>query len=316
MALPSPARAGGTPTILVTADLEAHVVALDASTGRVVRRIRTHPGPRSIEAVLATWAVIAHTGLGRISILDAASLRVRHLLTAFGEPRYTAVHPSRWASSADPQGTALAYVTDSLRREVVTVDVGRGRVLWRTAVPGPARHLGIDAAGSTLWTALGTKAERIAVLDLEDARRPRLVRTFATPFLAHDVVVSTFEGRQPEVWITSGDERRIAVYDLDGRRPLAVLPADAPPQHISFRGGSAFVASGADGTMRRLRLDGEVLNESRVPVGSYNVALGWSGLVTPSLDRGTLTMVDRLGDVRRVRRVARAAHDACLVVAA
>ena len=239
------------------------------------------------------------------------------MITGFREPRYTAVHPSRFPAGADPLGTTLAYVTDSARREVVTVDVAQGRILWRTAVPGPARHIGVGPGGEKLWTALGGKAERVAVLDLEDPRRPRLVRTFAPPFLAHDLVVSRLKGERAHLWITSGVERRISIYELDGRRPLAVLPADAPPQHVAFRAGAAFVASGADGMMRTLsHRTGALLNESRVPDGSYNVTLGWSGIVTPSLERGTLAMIAPDGEVRHVRRVARAAHDACLVVSA
>ena len=140
LALALPARSaaggsGGTPTVLVTADLEAHVVALEVATGRVVRRIPTHPGPRSIEAAF-TWAVVAHTGSGRLSIVDAPTLRVRRVIDGFREPRYTAIQPTRWASERDPGGTALAYVTDSRARQVVTVDLERGRTIWRTSVPG------------------------------------------------------------------------------------------------------------------------------------------------------------------------------------
>lgn len=116
--------------------------------------------------------------------------------------------------------------------------------------------------------------------------------------------------------MTSGSERRIAIYEANGRRPVELLAADAPPQHVAFRAGSAFVASGDDGTLRLHARDGALLNESRVPLGSYNVTLSWVGVVTPSLSRGTLAMLERDGTVRRIRQVARAAHDACLVVTA
>jgi hypothetical protein len=50
-------------------------------------------------------------------------------------------------------------VTDSTAEEVVTMEVtGQGRVLWRTRVPGPARHISISSDGGTIWTALGTAA--------------------------------------------------------------------------------------------------------------------------------------------------------------
>ncbi len=98
------------------------------------------------------------------------------------------MHPARYPADNDPAGRPIAYVTDSARHEVVTVDVARGTILWRTAVPGPARHITASPDGAALWTALGTKAERVAVLDIGDPRRPRLVRTLTPPFLAHDVV--------------------------------------------------------------------------------------------------------------------------------
>ena len=66
--------------------------------------------------------------------------------------------------------------------------------------------------------------------------------------------------------------------------------------------------------VHRHRLDGERVRESRVPLGSYNVTFGWGRVVTPSLGDGTVSLLDRNGRVRVVRRVARAAHDACILV--
>jgi hypothetical protein len=308
-------RLGGTPLALVTADRESHVVAVDLG-GRALRRIRTSPDPRSIEAAFQTWAVIAHTSSGRLSILHAPTMGIRHVVGGFRAPRYTAIHPHR-QPFAGTSARVLAYVTDSARREVVTVDVGRGAIVWRTAVPGPARHVGASPTGASLWTALGSRAERVAVLDLEDPLRPRLRWTFVPPFLAHDVV---FTRQGTHVWVTSGDQRRIAIYEAEGdRRPVAVLDADAPPQHIAFRTARAFVASGDDGTVRLHAPEGTLLDQARVPVGSYNVtsygdAATSVGAITPSLERGTLSILDERGRVRSVRNVARAAHDACLVV--
>lgn len=293
------ARLGGS-LVLVTADLESHVVVLDPSSARTLARIRTTAGPRSIESVDSRTAVVAHTEHGLVSILDAAAREIRAELDDFAAPRYTAVHPAR----------AIAYVTDSASEEVVALDASRGTVLWRTRVPGPARHVSISPDGQTIWTALGTKAARIALLDASNPRRPSFVRTIAPPFLAHDVVFSP-DGRF--VWVTSGSERRIALYRAGSRRPARILAGDAPPQHVTFGGGRAFVASGDDGTVRRHRLDGELVRETRVPIGSYNVTFGSGRLVTPSLDQGTVSLLDRNGRVRAVRRIARAAHDACVV---
>jgi DNA-binding beta-propeller fold protein YncE len=295
------ARAGGVvPTALVTADLESHVVAVDLSTSRVLSRLETAPGPRSIETVLPAVAIVGHTEPGVVSILvSSGGLRLRGELDGFEEPRYAAIHPSR----------AYAFVTDSAREEIVVVRVRDARVVGRVRVPGPARHVSTSSDGATIWTVLGNSAARVAVLDASDPRRPHLERTFATPFPAHDVVFAP-DGRT--VWVTSGAERRVAIYARE-RRPRRVLAAGAPPQHVAFARDRAFVASGDDGTVRRHRLGGELVRMERIPVGSYNVSFDWGTLVTPSLGAGTIALLDRSGRVRAVRKVARAAHDACIV---
>ena len=301
----------GMPLALVTADLESHVVVLDLETTRVVRRIATGPGPRAIEYIrgpFGSGVLVAHTEHGVVTLIGAESLSIRAEVQGFDEPRYACASPLGRLG-----GAAIAYVTDSAAEEVVTVDVtGRGRVLWRTRVPGPARHISISPDGRTLWSALGTAAARVAVLDASDPRRPKLVRTVDPPFLAHDVV---FAPDRRTAWVTSGDERRFALYRGE-RRPARILAAGAPPQHVTFSREKAFVASGDDGTVRRHRLDGGLVREARVPTGSYNVVFGFDRLVTPSLGQGTVTFLDRNGRVAVVRKVARAAHDACIVHAA
>jgi hypothetical protein len=294
-------RLGGTPLALVTADAEAHVAAVELATGRIHRRLATLPGPRSIESVAGRFAVVAHTGHGAVSIVDGRSLRVRHVLRGFAEPRYTAAHPEG----------RYAFVTDSKRGEVVALDVLRGRVVHRLSLGGPARHVTIDRSGHTVWVSLGSKALLVAVVDVTHPERPRLVRTIRPPFLAHDVGFSV-DARH--VWVTSGDDERLAVYARRERRPLFTLAADAPPQHVTFAGPVAYVTSGDDGTFRVHRLsDGRLLRTTRVPVGSYNVQEGFGRVLTPSLDRGTLCILDTRGRLLHRVQVARSSHDACFV---
>jgi DNA-binding beta-propeller fold protein YncE len=293
------ARATG-PVALVTADLESHVVVFDLTARRVLSHVRTGPGPRSIESVHGRGAVVAHTQHGVVSLLGGSPLRVWRELDSFSEPRYTAVHP----------GEAIAYVSDSSSREVVAVDLARGRVLWRVDVPGPARHISISPDGHTVWNALGSTAREVAALDTTTPRRPRLIRTLTPPFLAHDVV---FAPDAAHVWVTSGSEQRVALYARESSRPSRLIAADAAPQHVAFGRGEVFVASGDDGTVRRHRLDGELLSRTHVPLDSYNVTFGWGSAVTPSLGRGTVSVLDAGGRVRDVQRIAKAAHDACVV---
>jgi len=291
---------GGTPLALVTADLESSVVAVDVSTGRVVRRLRTPADPRSIESIGWIGALVAHTAGGRMTLIDS-DLRVHPITGVFGAPRYTAVSPNR----------RLAYVTDSARQEVVVVDVRGRRVVGSVDVGGPCRHLGIDRAGTRLWVALGSKAAAIAVLSLAEARRPRLVAAIRPPFLAHDVGF-TPGGRR--VWVTSGDRRRIAIYEAGTGRLVRTIAADAPPQHVTFMGDRAFVTSGDDAILRVHALDGRLLRSAPVPVGSYNVQHGHRWILSPSLSEGTLCSFTARGVPLDEVRVARSSHDACFIV--
>jgi DNA-binding beta-propeller fold protein YncE len=291
---------GGTEVALVTADLESRLVAVDLATGRVVRHVSTLAKPRSIEAV-GHMAVVAHSELGVVSLVHAPTLRVAHVLRGFGEPRYTAGHPDG----------RHAYVSDAKRGEVVALDVLRGRVLARARVGALARHITIDPSGRTLWVSLGSKAREVAIVDVAMRARPRLVHRIAPPFLAHDVGWAP-DGRR--VWVSSGDRNELAVYAARSGKVLSRVPGDRPPQHVTFRGERAYVASGESGTLRVHRIDGRELRATAVPEDSYNVQQAHGWIVTPGLGRGTLCILDARGRVLRRETVARSSHDACIVV--
>lgn len=296
------ALAGGTPVALVTADTQSRVAVVELSTGRILRSLPTVAGPRSIESVRGKVAVVCHTAQGVVSLIDAPSLRVRRVTGRFDAPRYTAAGAN----------ARHAFVTDSGSQEVITVDVLSGRVVARVGVGGPARHVSIDPSYKMLWVSLGSKAEEVAVVDVSRPLAPRLVRRFRPPFLAHDVGIAP-GGRH--VWLSSGDRGALAVYDRRTGDVLRRLPADAPPQHVTFSGSRAYVTSGDDGSLRVLALqDGSVLRTTKVPVGSYNVqeAFGW--IVTPSLDRGTVCVLDRQGRLARRVQVSPSSHDACFAM--
>jgi hypothetical protein len=286
---------------LVTADTESHVAVLDAATGRVRTRLATVEEPRSIEAAGGLRAVVAHTSSGAVSLLEGWPLRVGRVLRGMSETRYTAVAPD----------ARHAYVTDSGTGELVVIDLERGRVVGGAQVGALARHVAIAPDGRTLWVALGSKAPAVAVVDVSEPHLPRPRGLLHPPFLAHDVVCSP-GGRR--LWVSSGDRFELALYAPDRARPLAVRPAGAPPQHVSFGAGRAYVASGDDGSLEVQRIgDGKLLARTAVAKGSYNVQHGAGRVITPSLDDGTVTIVGEGGRVIARKRIAAAAHDACLV---
>jgi DNA-binding beta-propeller fold protein YncE len=301
LAAPSAWAAGRRPALaLVTADTEAHVVAVSLQSMRVVQRLATVADPRSIQSGPGGRVVVAHAGAGAISLLEGRPLRVRRVLRGFGTPRYTAI----------AAGGRLAYVSDSEHGEIAVVDLVAGRVLRRVEVGAGARHLALHPEGRRLWVALGSSAAQIAVLDVSDPVRPRPAGHVRVGFLVHDLEFSS--GRR--VWVTAGREPRIAVVDTATRRVVRTMRADAAPQHVSFGGGLAYVASGDDGTVAVHALqDGSLRRRTRVAAGSYNVQRTGARVVTPSLGTGRLTVLDRHGAVAGQVRVASAAHDACIV---
>jgi DNA-binding beta-propeller fold protein YncE len=295
-------RSGGGALALVTADLESSIVAVELAGGRVYRRLRTPADPRSIESIGGAGAIVAHTSSGRMSLVDQ-TLAVRPIRGTFGAPRYSAV-------SDDMR---FAYVTDSERREVAIVDLRSRRIVDRVPVGGPARHLTLDVLGRRLWVVLGSKSAEIAIVGLDHPRGPQVVDRVRPPFLAHDV---GYEPGRARVWVTSGDRRSLAIYDDHGTRLLRTLPGDAPPQHVTFLGGRAFVTSGDDAVLRIHALDGRLLRSAAVPAGSYNVQHGFGTILTPSLSQGTLCTFSAKGAPLERVHVARSSHDACFVMAA
>lgn len=291
------ASAASAPRALVTCDADARLAVVDLRTFRVVESIPCLPDPRSIELV-GSRAIVCHTAVGAVSIVENG--RVRHVLREFVEPRYTAAHPDG----------VHAFVTDSGRASVVAVDVVRGVVLGRVPLREWPRHVTLDPAGRTLWVGLGSSSPDVAVVDVTQPARPRHVATVRPPFGAHDV---GFLPGGRRVWVTSGDEGETAIFDRSGRVHLR-LGADLAPQHVTFGAGVAFVTSGAAGILRVQRLvDGRVLRTTPIEPGSYNVQYGFGRVLTPSLDRGTLTVLDRRGALLARIRIASSCHDACFV---
>jgi DNA-binding beta-propeller fold protein YncE len=235
-----------------------------------------------------------------VSLVDS-TLAVRPIRGPFRAPRYSAVSDD----------LRFAYVTDSERREVAIVDLRARHVVKRVPVGGPARHLTLDVLGRRLWVVLGSKSAEIAIVSLDHPRGPRVIDRVRPPFLAHDV---GYEPRGAHVWVTSGDRGRLAIYDDHALRLVRTLRGDAPPQHVTFLGGRAFVTSGDDAVLRVHALDGQLLRSAPVPAGSYNVQHGFGTILTPSLSQGTLCTFSARGAPLERVRVARSSHDACFVL--
>ena len=115
------ARARRPPLALVTCDTQGRIAVVDPFGARLVKSIPVPVAPNSIELVGGNRAVVCHTNVGAVTILDGTSLTVLHVLRDFAEPRYTAAHPDG----------RHAFVTDSGTTDVVTIDLADGRTVGR-----------------------------------------------------------------------------------------------------------------------------------------------------------------------------------------
>jgi YVTN family beta-propeller protein len=299
----SASKTGGSAVALVTAEQQNQLIALELSSGQVLRRVSVPADPQNV-AVAQYKAVVVSTRAGAVSLLDQRTLKTVKVLRGFGSPHLAAISPfQKWA-----------YLTDDSRGELDVIALGTPRVVARIFVGAGAHHLTISPRGYRAWIALGEQATQIAVVDLSRPTRPRLMRRFQPGFVAHDLAFDP-DGRR--VWVSSSASDSVHVLNARTGREVFAVRVGAPPQHVVFSDGRyfAFATSGYSG--RILKIDpatGRVLGRARTPYGSFNLSAIGSLVVTTSLSNGTVTEFDE--NLRRMRTVrpALAARSVALTV--
>jgi DNA-binding beta-propeller fold protein YncE len=292
---------GGEPVALVTAETQNQLLVVDLSTRHVIRRMRMPADPQNVETTRTNDAgAVVSTSAGAVTLLALPGLRVRRTLTGFRSPHIAAFAPN---------GRYL-YVTDDARGRLVTIGLRRGRVVSDTFVGFGAHHMSFRPGHHELWIVLGERARSIALVDTTYPSRPRRTGFFSPGGLVHDLAFAP-GGRR--VWIGYDDRSSVGVFDVRTRRLLASLPAGPPPQHLAF-GRYAYVTSGNEGRLRIFSLGGRLLGVARTPVGSFNLGLGGSVVLTSSLSGGSLTELHASGRRIWTRRVAPTARDAAFAV--
>jgi DNA-binding beta-propeller fold protein YncE len=263
--------------------------------------MRMPADPQNVETTRTNDAgAVVSTSAGAVTLLALPGLRVRRTLTGFRSPHIAAFAPN---------GRYL-YVTDDARGRLVTIGLRRGRVVSDTFVGFGAHHMSFRPGHHELWIVLGERARSIALVDTTYPSRPRRTGFFSPGGLVHDLAFAP-GGRR--VWIGYDDRSSVGVFDVRTRRLLASLPAGPPPQHLAF-GRYAYVTSGNEGRLRIFSLGGRLLGVARTPVGSFNLGLGGSVVLTSSLSGGSLTELHARGRRIWTRRVAPTARDAAFAV--
>src|ERR687887_142450 len=170
--------------------------------------------------------------------------------------------------SARGGGSPVALVTAETQNALLAISLPDGRVLKRLRMPADPQNVAV--VGGTRAVVVSPRAGAVTVVStpslqivrvlrgfvsphiviatadfrgayVTDPMRPKVVGRFDPGFAAHDVAFSS----DWRVWVTAADRRFVTIFDSRTRRPVARVPAGAPPQHVAFgpiRG--AFVTSG------------------------------------------------------------------------
>jgi len=208
------------------------------------------------------------------------------------------------------QVTSLTARAQSALLDLYAIDTKTGRLLARIPVGAAAHHLCVRPDGRQVWIALGESASTIVVVDTSDPARPRVTGQFDPGFPVHDLLF-TPDGRR--VWITPSTGADVGVFSARSRRMRFQVPGGAPPQHVAFGGGRAYVASGYGSQIELVSLDtGRVLKVAHAVYGSFNLDVAGGFVAVASLLRGTLSVYDDRLQLLRVRRIAPAARDVAI----
>jgi DNA-binding beta-propeller fold protein YncE len=299
---------GGETAALVTSETNNTVAVVDLSSGRVIRRLAMPAEPENVETARAGGlSAVVSAGAGAVTLVSLPGLRVRRIIRGFAEPHIAAFSPD----------SRYLYVTDDLRGELVVIGLRRARVVRRLFVGRGAHHIAVRPDGERLWIALGERAKEVVIVNTRRPTRPWVAgRLLGGDLggLVHDVAFAPGGYR---VWVTYDDRPTIAVFDARTYRRVLTLRAGSPPQHVAFgphpfvsTGRFAYVTSGNDGRLRIFSLRGRLLGVAATPVGSFNLAVGDSLVLTSSLTRGTLTELKSTGGRIWTKRIAPAARDA------
>jgi DNA-binding beta-propeller fold protein YncE len=283
----------------VTAQTENRLLVVGLPGGQVIRRIRVPDGSDYVDAEPGVIVVVS-SDPGGVTLLDRHSLRVIKVVHGLVSPHIPAISP-------DGQ---YVYVTEDGAGKLDAVGLYNDKLISRVFVGRGAHHLAFSPDEKQLWVALGQAAPALTLISTADLGHPHVVSYLHPGFLAHDLLFSP-GGKQ--VWITSADTSYVGVFSSRTRRLLFRVPGGAPPQHLVFANGYAYITSGYGSGIEQVDLhSGRVLRRVFAPYGSFDLDAAGGYVVTASLMRGTLAIYDRELRLLRVSQLAPSAEDVAL----
>jgi YVTN family beta-propeller protein len=212
--------------LLVLNKNAAEAVLLDATTGARVASMPTGPFPHEVTVSPdGRLAVVADYGAEQAgNTLTVLDLVARVPLRTIDLGEYRRPHGIVWLPGA---GRRVA-VTSEQSRNVVLVDVDRGRV--ETAIPSgqPGTHMIVlSRDGRRAYTA-NIAGGTVTMIDLGTRRAAKTVRTGRGP----EAIDVSPDGR--EVWAADRTLNYVTVLDAATLDSLASMPTGAFPNRLKF----------------------------------------------------------------------------------
>jgi streptogramin lyase len=302
---PIATRADAPLQALVTAQTEDRLVITGLPGGRVLRSV-TIPGQPGYVDATSRVVVVVSSGSGTITLLARRSLRVIKVFRGFSSPHIPAISPDG----------RYAYVTDDGTGELAVIDLDKDHLVGTVFVGAGAHHLAFSPDQRRVWIALSQTAQTLTILSTVtpsgrvDLGHPHVVGHFSPPFLAHDL---WFSPGGTAIWITSANASYVGVFNAHTHRLLFEVPAGAPPQHLVFAEGYAYITSGYGSSIERVDpFTGRVIKRTYAPYGSFDLDAARGYVVTASLLRGTLAIYDKGLALKRIAQLAPSTEDVAL----
>lgn len=270
-----PRRRPVDPVALVTSERRNVLIAIDARTGRVLRRLRTPADPENV--VAGRLAVLVSPAAHAVSVVDPHTLRLVARLRRFAFPHIPIQSPH----------PGVAYVSDEAAGTITPVRLADAHTLAPVRVGLGAHHMAVSPDGRRLWVALGESASTVVRLDVSRPGRPRVIARWQPGFAVHDLA---FSPTGTEVWLSSAAGPDVVVVDAVSLRVRMRIHVGPPPQHIAFAGSSVYLTSGYAGRIERVAVaTGRVLARAATPHGSFELDAQGGYVMTASLLTGAVT---------------------------
>lgn len=290
--------AGGVLIAFLSAEADDRLVAVEAVSGRLLRRLQVADGPHNVAATPdGRLVLVTSPPADTVTLVDGRAFRVLHVFSGLGRPHDVEIGP----------GGRRAYVTEENRGLVTVIDLATRRIAWSVRVGSRPHDLAVSRDGRSVWITHGPRQTEITTLD---AATGKVEGRIGVGGAAHDIAFSPY-GRR--VWVTYWNTPHVGALAAGSRRLLFRVRAGVLPHHVAVDRTRVYVSDHETGRLLVLSAGGHLLGSRPLGPGAHHVAVLGRFVAGVSHDDGGLTVYDR-GRRLHFKRVGRGLHGLALAL--